>query len=525
MLIAGLSDKVFGPFGCLLRVSAPMGKKRRRENLRAEGQTAFRMSGEANENITISAGVPWAVEHVFEHFMLGDVLDVLKREQGTAVSDALKVLVAQSMQMVGMSVNAMEAAASDPRTAELTGTGVFSQQDLYRTIGRVGENSDAIVRHLCSCLKGIDGIGMDTVFTDWTSMCFDAQTNRIVRFGHSRDHRPDLPQVMVGLSVDKETGMPVGLTVNRGNMLDVTHFSLTFAQIRPFLDEGTMIVFDNGAYSKDNVQMVRDAGCDFLSRLELNSSDLEKTMNSKGWEMPEEAEGMMCRKEKGSLGVYRYMFFSHARKEDAFRMNRSKAERDYDEMQEMKLALAEGKKPRKKHRHRNIFVKTTLSHSFPLDVFDRREAVNEAVKRMRTGREGFFMLVSSKDMTPWDALTMYRSRNDVEANMKDLKHGIDWRPARSTNPESVKGRILIAFLSLFIVSYIRWKCPDASAKTADSIVKELTSLSVTGIYENGKVKKRIYSNFSPLIRSMIAGLPMLVGQKQPPNKHPAQTKA
>ena len=499
--------------------------KRRRDNVKANGQSAFRMSEQANENITVSAGVPWAVEHVFEHFMLGDVLEPLKREQGTKVSDALKVLVAQSMQMVGMSVNAMKAAASDPKAAELMGTGMFSQQDLYRTIARVGESSDEIIRHLCSRLKDAEGVGMDAVFVDWTSLCFESQTNRMIRFGHSRDRRPDLPQVMVGLSIDKDTGMPIGLTVNRGNMLDVTHFDPTFAQIRPFLDPGTMVVFDNGAYSKYNVQAVRDAGCDFLSRLELNNSDLEKTKRCEGWESMEEAEGMMCRKEKGSLGVYRYMFFSSDRKDDAFRMNRSKAKRDYDEMREMKLALAEGKKPRKKHRHKNMFVKTTLSHSFPLDVFDRREAIEEAVKRMRTGREGFFMPVSSKDMMPWEALTLYRSRNDVEANMKDLKHGIDWRPARSTNPEAVKGRILIAFLSLFIVSYIRWKCPGASTKTADSVVKELTLLSVTGICEDGKVKKRIYSNFSPLIRSMIADLPMLIGQKQPPNKHPSAAQA
>jgi len=483
------------------------------------------MSGETNDNVTVSAGIPWAVDHVFEHFMLSDVLDPLKREQGTKVSDAMKVLVAQSMQMVGMSVNAMEAAASDPMVADLTRTGVFSQQDLYRTIDRAGENSDAIVRHLCSCLKDIDGVSMDTVFMDWTSMCFESQAGRMIRFGYSRDHRPDLPQVMVGLSIDKYTGMPIGLTVNRGNMLDVTHFSSTFGQIRPFLDAGTIVIFDAGAYSKDNVQTVRNAGCDFISRLDLSDTDLKKTKTCGDWEIVEEEDRMMCRKEEGSLKVFRYVFFSHVRKEETFKKYRHRAERDWDEMQEMRLALAEGKRPRKKHRHKNIFVKTTLSHSFPLDVFNRSEAIEEAVRMMRTGREGFFMLVSSKNMTPYEALTLYRSRNDIESCVKDLKHGIDWRPARGTKPDAVKGRILIAFLSLFVISYIRWKCPKASSKTADSVVKELTSLSVTGICENGTVKKRIYSNFSPLIRSIMADIPPLIGQRPLRNKHPESARA
>ena len=498
-----------------------MGK--RRKNARAEGQTSFRMSEQTNDNVTVSAGVPWAVDHVFEHFMLSDVLDPLKREQGTKVSDAMKVLVAQSMQMVGMSVNAMEAAASDPRTSELTGYGVFSQQDLYRTIDRAGENSDVIVKHLCCCLKDIEGADMNTVFIDWTSMCFESQTDRMIRFGYSRDHRPDLPQVMVGLSVDKDTGMPIGLTVNRGNMLDVTHFSSTFGQIRPFLDDRTMIAFDAGAYSKDNIQTVRDAKCDFISRLDLNDSDLKKTKECKDWEVIEEEDRMMCRKEKGSLGVYRYIFFSHVRKDDAFRKYRRKAEHDYDEMLEMKAALIKGKRPRKKHRHRNIFVKTMHSYSFPLDLFNRSEAIDEAVKRMRAGREGFFMLVSSKDMTPYEALTLYRSRNDVESCIKDLKHGICWRPARGTKSEAVKGRILISFLALFVISYIRWKCPKASTRTADSVVKELTSLSVTGICEGGKVKQRVYSNFSPLIRSIMSDIHPLIGQKRPSTERLAAT--
>ncbi len=51
---------------------------------------------------------------------------------------------------------------------------------------------------------------------DWTSLFFEAPQQGIVRVGYSRDHRPDRPQATIGLSMDRESGMPIGLTVNAG---------------------------------------------------------------------------------------------------------------------------------------------------------------------------------------------------------------------------------------------------------------------------------------------------------------------
>ena len=105
-------------------------------------------------------------------------------------------------------------------------------------------------------------------------MYFEAPANgTVVRFGHSRDRRLDRPRVVVGLSVDQESGMPVGLTVMPENILDVTHFEETFRQLLPLLPEDAMIVFDNGAYSHTNAKLIDDADIGFLTRLRLNASN------------------------------------------------------------------------------------------------------------------------------------------------------------------------------------------------------------------------------------------------------------
>ena len=114
----------------------------------------------------------------------------------------------------------------------------------------------------------------------------EAPTNIMVRFGYSRDHRSDRPQVNVGLSMDMDSGMPIGLTMSPGNILDVTHFEDTFGQVLPLLGKDSVVVFDNGAYSKNNSDLLDKHGIGFITRLELNKSEVEYVMNHQSdWNM------------------------------------------------------------------------------------------------------------------------------------------------------------------------------------------------------------------------------------------------
>lgn len=144
---------------------------------------------------------------------------------------------------------------------------------MYRIGERLGENIDPITGHICSVLKERFGVRMGAVFTNQTSVFFEAGQNQMIGFGYSGDHRSDRPQAVIGLTMDKDSELPIGPTVNPGNMLDAAHFKDTFEQIRPFLRENAMIVFDDGVYSKDNSEPVTDAGFDFLTRMTLKVSD------------------------------------------------------------------------------------------------------------------------------------------------------------------------------------------------------------------------------------------------------------
>ena len=146
---------------------------------------------------------------------------------------------------------------------------------------------------------------------------------------------------------------------------------------------------------------------------------------------------------------------------------------------ELSSSIRNGK-PRKKYRNANWFVDVKQSYVFNLETMnDWKAAVEAAVQTRITGHEGYFIFTCSRDIDPCEALRIYRSRNHIEDAYRDLKTGIDLRPLRCRSRDGIKGRILISFLALFVISFIRHIVPEASTLRAETMRSELNRFSVT----------------------------------------------
>ena len=61
--------------------------------------------------------------------------------------------------------------------------------------------------------------------------------------------------------------------MNKGNVLDLEHFSDTYTQVKRRLKKGSLVVFDKGANTTDNLKIILDAKMDYLTSMKLNTSD------------------------------------------------------------------------------------------------------------------------------------------------------------------------------------------------------------------------------------------------------------
>jgi len=80
-------------------------------------------------------------------------------------------------------------------------------------------------------------------------------------------------------------------------MNDQTHFKKTYQQVKGRLKEKSLIVFDKGANSIDNLDLIKGDGMDYLTAKKLNSSD------DKLIEIFDQLEPEIIDEEKGIYGI------------------------------------------------------------------------------------------------------------------------------------------------------------------------------------------------------------------------------
>ena len=174
---------------------------------------------------------------------------------------------------------------------------------------------------------------------------------------------------------------------------------------------------------------------------------------------------------------------------------RKRLEKEYDEAIKLQKTIQSKKKPRKKYRNSNHFLSTHISYTFPLTGVSREEAIEEALKRSISGKEGFFALVSNKDFSVHEALRFYREKDCVEKIFNSMKNEINLRPTRVWTQEEIYGSILIVFLAQLIISLLRYKHKSLRRVSTKFIKQSLKNFALTVIMGKNGVKRRVFSNF------------------------------
>ena len=108
----------------------------------------------------------------------------------------------------------------------------------------------------------------------------DEQVIHITR-GYSRDHRPDLNQVMLDLIVEHQAGIPVLMTPLSGNSSDVSNFgqvvSKHIAQLHTTYGM-TYLVADGALYSAENLQKLSDTRMKWITRVPATLSEAQAAL-------------------------------------------------------------------------------------------------------------------------------------------------------------------------------------------------------------------------------------------------------
>ena len=129
---------------------------------------------------------------------------------------------------------------------------------------------------------------VDLLFFDTTSTFFQREGEEMGPgafrvYGHSKDHRGDLPQVVIGLAMTRE-GIPVRCWCWPGTTNDMTVLKQVKDDLRGWRLHRVVTVVDRGFASDDNLAYLTRAGGHWIAgeRLRDNTADIAKVLSRQG---------------------------------------------------------------------------------------------------------------------------------------------------------------------------------------------------------------------------------------------------
>ncbi len=145
------------------------------------------------------------------------------------------------------------------RTVEAPGFETVELQHLYRATGFLAEVREELERELFDRDRDLFTQSLDLVFIDTTSIyVYRAEETEWRLRGYSRDHRPDLPQLVLAVAVDRQ-GWPVSWEVFPGNTADHKAFEAMIQKMRErFRIRRVIVVADRGMISQKAIKDLED---------------------------------------------------------------------------------------------------------------------------------------------------------------------------------------------------------------------------------------------------------------------------
>ena len=266
-----------------------------------------------NENISFPIGTILTVKKWYAELDLDYVFSKHK-EKGRDINALIQAFISYKL-TENCSVSRGSNWINRDEVLEVFDLESFEERTLYRVLEKVGDNYEEIMSNIQDSIFDKFDFEHTDVNIDWTSLLLHGDKCAMARYGYSKDHRPDKKQINIGVSeIGYPINIPIGLTVTKGNEPDVTHFKKTYGQINNRLKLGSRIVFDKGADSQENINLIRADKMKYLTGKKLNTSD------DKRIEEFDKSQAVLIDPDDGIYGIkyqkpsgYSFFYFSEKR--------------------------------------------------------------------------------------------------------------------------------------------------------------------------------------------------------------------
>lgn len=309
-------------------------------------------------------------------------------------------------------------------------------QHLYRTVRWLAEAREELERELFFRDRDLFTQDLDLVFLDTTSTyVYRAEETEYAKRAFSRDHRPDLPQMILCVAVDRR-GWPVAWEILPGNTADIKAFVHAIGKLRErFRIHRISVVADRAMLSKDTVKLLaedKSAPFDYIlgCRMRKNKEVKEEVL-ARGGRYHEVRPNLKVKEV--FVGGRRYIVCKNeeeARKDAAAR---------HSMVEQLKEKLSKGQ------------MKQLVGNSGYRRFLKGQKGawrLNEEAVEEDARFDGIFVLRTNLSLPTEEIATTYKGLWRVERTFREEKSTLEVRPLYHHRDLTRIGHIVASFLAL-----------------------------------------------------------------------------
>ncbi|MDR5729194.1 MAG: IS1634 family transposase [Terriglobia bacterium] len=357
-------------------------------------------------------------------------------------------------------------APSSDRAAEkwkddyaIRGVADLELQHLYRAMAWLGEvlaedqqdgatpfaprtNKDLIEEALFARRRDLF-TDLEMVFFDTTSIYFEGQGGPTIgQHGHSKDHRPDLKQMVVGMVLDRK-GNPVCSELWPGNTADVKSLVPIVERLQSRFGIGSVsIVADRGMISAETLAEVERRKWSYILGVRMRSSTEARAVVARAGRYAEVHPKSDDRDDPSPLKVKEVWV------EDARRyvvcLNVDQATKDRHDREAVVASLRDALSKGDKSLVGNKGYRKYLRAG------GKQFAVDEDKIKEEARYDGKWVLTTNMDLPASEVALKYKQLWMVEDVFRSMKSLLDTRPIYHKCDETIRGHVFCSFLALLL---------------------------------------------------------------------------
>lgn len=321
---------------------------------------------------------------------------------------------------------------------------------------------------------------LSVVFMDTTSLYFEgAGGETLGRRGHSKDHRPDLEQMIVGVVID-QAGRPVCSELWPGDTSDVTTLIPVIDRLRTRFGIGRVcVVADRGMISAGTIAALEARGLEYIlgvrerSTKEVRQVVLADAGPFVAISVPrQKTPDTVLEAKEVRLAARRYIVCRNPAEAE-----KNAADRDAI-LASLHKKLKAGDKALVGNAGYRRYLKTPDGPHFEIDPARIAEDARF---------DGIFVLRTNTRLNPLAVMLRYRELLTVEQLFRTAKSLLATRPIFHQSDAAIRGHVFCSFLALVLRKELeqRLAAADLAPEWAD-LLRDLDRLQELTVEQDGK---------------------------------------